>query len=203
MATWLTHLRVADAVSDFTDIKNKTLFFAGSIAPDSGMSADITHWCVGGDKCNCDAQGFFHKYLFKLDNFHSDFYLGYLVHLLTDILWHERKINPIKHLSNDEIKKIKAGWRSADESFLQRNSEFRPLIYLRDASGLERKWFDYYPEHMVKRLAEVVVNSSCSVNLSPYECDANIKEEINSFIFESSDYIFYKLDDLRGYYNIY
>jgi len=43
MATWLTHLRVAERVADQINISDRSLFFAGSIAPDSDMLSDISH----------------------------------------------------------------------------------------------------------------------------------------------------------------
>lgn len=39
MATWLTHLRVAERVADQINISDRGLFFAGSIAPDSEFIA--------------------------------------------------------------------------------------------------------------------------------------------------------------------
>jgi hypothetical protein len=119
MATWLTHLRVAERVSDPINISDKSSFFAGSIAPDSDTLSDISHWCANGDKTTCDAQGFYIKYI--SDSLHTedkDFYWGYYIHLLTDILWHEQKIVPLKHESKDTIRVIKQKWRNVDISSL-------------------------------------------------------------------------------------
>ena len=85
MATWLTHLRVAERVADQINISDRSLFFAGSIAPDSDTIPDISHWCTNADKTTCDAQGFYIKYI--PDSLHTedkDFYWGYYIHLLTD-----------------------------------------------------------------------------------------------------------------------
>ena len=61
MATWLTHLRVAERVADKINISDRSLFFAGSIAPDSDMFSDISHWCANGDKTTCDVNPTFGK----------------------------------------------------------------------------------------------------------------------------------------------
>lgn len=63
MATWLTHLRVAERVADKINISDRSLFFAGSIAPDSDMFSDISHWCANGDKTTCDVKGFYINYI--------------------------------------------------------------------------------------------------------------------------------------------
>ena len=63
MATWLTHLRVAERVSEQINISDRSLFFAGNIAPHSDTLSDISDWCANGDKTTCDVQGFYIKYI--------------------------------------------------------------------------------------------------------------------------------------------
>ena len=77
MATWLTHLRVSMKLITKIKISDHSLFIAGSIAPDTNISPDISHWCVNGDKTTCDVSGFYCKYISN-DSASSDFdfYLG-------------------------------------------------------------------------------------------------------------------------------
>ncbi len=131
MATWLTHLRVAEKMSNQINITDRSLFFAGSIAPDTDIPSDISHWCTSADKTTCDAHGFYIKYIsHNLQTEDKDFYYGYYIHLLTDILWHKQKITSIKNESKDKIKAIKQKWRNADLSFLADYKEFKPLDVL-------------------------------------------------------------------------
>ena len=141
MATWLTHLRIAEKVSAQINISDRSLFFAGSIAPDSDMPSDISHWCVNGDKTTCDVHGFYINCI--SDSLHvedKDFYWGYYVHLLTDILWHEQKIMRLKHESKAAIKAIKQKWRTADIGFLSDNRNFKPLIEMKYAMEYTSKY---------------------------------------------------------------
>jgi hypothetical protein len=189
MATWLTHLRVADAVSRNFNIQNKTLYFAGSIAPDTDISPDITHWCVHGDKTTCGIDGFYNKYLSVSDAVDWDFYLGYYVHLLTDVMWHTQKIKPITHCSVNYIKKIKDDWKSADNIFLSSNREYSPITYLMGSSELDKSWFDYYPVNKLKQMTDYIINFSANAIVCTGNLNLDFENEILRFINESSNYI--------------
>lgn len=54
MATWMTHLRVADRLYNRLKISDDALYFTGCIAPDANEPPDKTHWCVNGDKTTCN-----------------------------------------------------------------------------------------------------------------------------------------------------
>lgn len=86
MATCFTHLRVADMVANCLDIHNYPLFFVGSIAPDNAFSPFLSHWCVNGDKKTCATNRFYDEFIRNSYNKEDvDFYLGYYVHLCTDV----------------------------------------------------------------------------------------------------------------------
>ena len=198
MATWLTHLRVAEKVSNIIHILDKSLFFAGSIAPDSDMPSDISHWCTNGDKTTCDAQGFYIKYI--LDNHQTvdtNFYWGYYIHLLTDILWHKQKILPLKHESKDNIRAIKEKWRFVDNCFLATHSDFNPLNVMKSAmeqpSNYEKQWFDYYTASQVNNLVGGILNNLDVVEIQSR--DAIMETEIEQFIDECVGFIILKLKE--------
>ena len=69
MATWLTHLRISERLIDKINISDHSLFFAGSIAPDTDISPAISHWCIGSDKETCDVRDFYSKYILKKYHF--------------------------------------------------------------------------------------------------------------------------------------
>jgi hypothetical protein len=115
MATWLTHLRVSERLINKIKISDNSLFFAGSIAPDTDILPDTSHWCVHRDKTTCDVSNFYYKYVSNYATSSDfDFYLGYYVHLLTDVMWHKQKIAPLKVLDKAIIKNAKESWKSVD-----------------------------------------------------------------------------------------
>ena len=160
MATWLTHLRVADKIFDRFYFRNRSLFFVGCIAPDTVVPPDISHWCTNGDKTTCDTVRFYSKYL--EGRFHTadiDFYIGYYVHLLTDVSWHRQKIAPLKKYDRNVIRDVKSLWKDADYEFLSENRNFRPIMMISKAAGLEKKWFDYYSIDEISKLTKYIISS--------------------------------------------
>lgn len=201
MATWLTHLRISERVSDQINISDRSLFFAGSIAPDSDAPSDISHWCANGDKTTCDAQGFYISCI--SDSPHAedkDFYWGYYVHLLTDILWHEQKIVPLRHESKDAIKAIKQKWRTADIGFLSDNRIFEPLIKMKyemeHTNKYDKRWLDYYIAGQVKKLVGGILSSLDIAEATIQSKDAVMDREIEQFIDDCSEFVALKLKEV-------
>ena len=189
MATWLTHLRVAERVSDQIKISDRSLFFAGIIAPDSDTPSDISHWCTNADKTTCDAQGFYLKYISgSLHSGDKDFYWGYYIHLLTDILWHKKKIDPIKHESKDTKRAIKQKWRNVDMSFLADYRDFKPLTEMKYAIECTNKydkcWFDYYTDGQVKKLVGGILSNLNISKVEKQSKDSATEIEVEQFIDE-------------------
>ena len=109
MASWIVHLRVAEEILSYSDNLSPLEFTVGNIAPDSGVpnenwtaftpSTDISHFklAAGNDKKLTSnkklisTEKFISKYLpeNKLASYTCEqlsFYLGYLCHLMTDLL---------------------------------------------------------------------------------------------------------------------
>lgn len=99
MATWVTHLMVADAVRKHFPNLNKRGFCVGNIAPDCNVenedwtaftpSREITHWMRGEKKAASDCDAFCEEYILKRrEHIRSAeqyaFLLGYCSHLITD-----------------------------------------------------------------------------------------------------------------------
>lgn len=73
-------------VANCLDIHNYPLFLVGSIAPDNAFSPFLSHWCVNGDKKTCATNRFYDEFIRNSYNKEDvDFYLGYYVHLCTDV----------------------------------------------------------------------------------------------------------------------
>lgn len=160
MATWGVHMRIADYYIQNKLIKRPTLFVLGSVAPDCGYGVkdsfgeftpppEITHWAPGGIKVYCEYWKFRDEYLYpNIGKEDYEFYLGYYVHLLTDILWSTMMYLPTKILYADEyknnpefLKVIKVDWYDLDYKFLRDHPDFTPYQLLKR----NKKVKDYLP----------------------------------------------------------
>lgn len=125
MAGTATHLAVADRIYEMTGdrIKNPALFYSGNIAPDAIHSkpdykrsdkkrTHLTEDISGGDFQDPEKLLLFHLRVNSfIDNYYdpnddsSDFYLGYIVHLITDELFniHIRKLF-VRRMEKDGVK---------------------------------------------------------------------------------------------------
>lgn len=81
----------------------------------------------------------------------KSFYLGYYIHLLTDILWKEVIYRPTKEKYLSEFSseaelnsRIKADWGDIDHLFLRDNPNFRTLMIFRKITAIPNRYFDYY-----------------------------------------------------------
>jgi len=184
MATMLTHLRVADRLVDKLKIDDGARFFLGVIAPDDGAQPDVTHWCVNGDKTTCDCDGYYDKYIKNNgENSEKDYFIGYYIHLRTDVLWHTLMIEPIRRLSPGEIRTIKRTWNAADRFFMENHPDFRPAAVLRDSGRIENGVVKYADDARIDAADVQDVDSQIErfVGLCEEECflwlDAGIERK--------------------------
>ena len=99
MATWITHLMIADGVLERIPNLDRHGFCVGNIAPDCNVenedwtaftpSREVTHWMQGERKKASDCDAFCNEYILKRkDKIKSAeeyaFLLGYYSHLITD-----------------------------------------------------------------------------------------------------------------------
>lgn len=144
MATWMVHLRVADRFLDRVEKERREEFLVGSVAPDCGYGSkdsfsgfipptSTTHWTPTGRKNDIDIDRFFDTYLKNADCWgDAAFYLGYLIHLLTDIKWGMGMYLPTKIKYREQYKQnpeflleIKKDWNDLDYRFIAENPDFR------------------------------------------------------------------------------
>lgn len=160
MATWIVHLRIADEYIKRGLIPYKKEFSLGSVAPDCGYGEkdscgdfspppDVTHWAPGGIKMYCEYWKFASAYL-QNKKHDSDyfFYLGYYIHLITDMMWSIMVYNPSVEKYKEEfrrdpgfLKTIKVDWYDLDYKFLRDNPSFIPYKYIKNAGNVP----DYLP----------------------------------------------------------
>lgn len=117
MATWITHLMIADrVVAEIPDLDRRG-FCVGNIAPDCNVEnedwsafippREVTHWMQGERKMASDCEGFYEEYLVRRSTKiqsgeHRAFLMGYYAHLLTDAAFQ-------KFIRDEEL--VAAAWR--------------------------------------------------------------------------------------------
>lgn len=136
MATWITHLMVADSVLQKLPWLDRRGFCVGNIAPDCNIenddwtsftpSREVTHWMSGTKKAGGDAERFLEEYVIKrMDKVRSNeefsFLLGYYSHLVTDAEYQRMTRDP---------ERVSEVWKRIDAD---------PEISAR-ALGMERSW---------------------------------------------------------------
>lgn len=171
MATWMVHLRIADYFLNTMPWLNASEFVAGSVAPDCGYGKkdsfgdfnpppSVTHWSPTGRKCDCRYKDFFNKYIKNkpLDKIRS-FYLGYYVHLVTDIMWSSRMYLPTLQIYKTEyaknpefLKVIKEDWYDLDHKFLRSHADFYPFRILEQKTSV----YDYLPYYEKGQLTKQI-----------------------------------------------
>ena len=165
MASWMVHLRIADRLLDKIPDLAPIEFIMGSIAPDSGVpnadgSAFTPCRAVSHFKEESYAEGpevFTAKYFSQSQrqDYSSGtygFYLGYLTHLMTDILWSNQILHPTldKYAKEDApdrkefIRQIKEDWYDLDFKYLRDHPGFRAFRVYLGAVGFRNTFMEEF-----------------------------------------------------------
>ena len=165
MASWMVHLRIADKLLDKIPGLSPTEFIVGNIAPDSGVpNADwsafspptkISHFKT--DSGDAGPEIFAAKYWTEekrngYRNRETSFFLGYLIHLLTDVAWVEKIYSPSKVkfadlLASDPdnfIWKMKEDWYDLDFKYLRDHPGFRAFRIYHQAVGFPNDFMEEF-----------------------------------------------------------
>ena len=169
MASWIVHLRVAQAVMERVAALCPQEFVVGNIAPDSGVpnadwsafspSKDISHFYVrdARGKHAISPELFAERYLSqaqlcRYDARQRSFYLGYFCHLMTDVYW----TNDIFACSvrADEaayradpsatVWKWKKDWYDLDFLYLRDHPDFEAFALYAQATNFENVYMDEF-----------------------------------------------------------
>ncbi len=170
MATWGVHLRVARKFMKKIDKTHWREFIIGSVAPDCGYGAKdsfgefvppprVTHWSPSGMKRDCRYKDFFNTYMTGEKNDDYWFYLGYYIHLMTDIMWSVTMYMPTRvryareYEENKEfLKVIKQDWNDIDVMYLRKLEEHPSYDIIRGAGEIK----DYLPYYEKGQLTKQV-----------------------------------------------
>ena len=134
MATWITHLMIADSVLQHFPSLDRRSFCVGNIAPDCNVenedwtaftpSREVTHWMQGERKKASDCDDFYEQYIAKRRIQSPEeyaFLMGYYAHLITDAAFQK--------MIRDEDR-VKAVWKRIKE-----NEDLRQR-----SKGMEETW---------------------------------------------------------------
>ena len=165
MASWMVHLRIADKLLDKIPSLSPVDFIVGNIAPDSGVpnadwseftpNTNISHF--KGEQNIAVPERFAEKYFSlsqqaQYNERQYAFYLGYLTHLITDVLWVRDIYNPSKvkfqALRKTEGKnfiwRIKEDWYDLDFKYLRDHPGFRAFRAYLGAVGYENTFMEEF-----------------------------------------------------------
>ncbi|MBQ8813284.1 MAG: zinc dependent phospholipase C family protein [Lachnospiraceae bacterium] len=169
MASWMVHLRVADALLDKFNGLTETAFVVGNIAPDSGVPTpdgrayvpdkNTSHFKRPDKtgKTEISPEAFADQYFTKemragYNRKQYSFYLGYYVHLLTDVLWKQEVWYPAVNAyraayeadPQEMIRKWKRDWYDLDFRYLREHPDFRAFQIYEQAIGFENGYLDIF-----------------------------------------------------------
>lgn len=178
MATWMVHLRIADAILAHIPNIEHTSFLLGNIAPDSGVPSedwsvytpdkDTSHFQEGGV---IYPERFLRKYMTKeqwsgYDAVKKAFYLGYYTHLLSDCLWREKIYAPAMeqfgNLELDErrevVWKFKKDWYDLDHLYLKKHPAFAGFLEYEKAGNLHNTFMEEFSEEAFENRHAYIVD---------------------------------------------
>lgn len=199
MATWGVHLRVATLFLSKIDKKHHREFVIGSVAPDCGYGEKdsfgeftpppkVTHWSPSGMKRDCRYKDFYNTYLTGEKNDDYWFYLGYYVHLMTDIMWSVTMYMPTrikyagKYAENPEfLKVIKKDWNDIDAVHLKRLHNTPSFDILKNAGDI-KDYLTYYEKDQLTIQVKFIVNY-----YENYKCD------------EDRDYLYTQPEEIKNF----
>lgn len=212
MATWITHLRIAENFIKEGLVPDNyiTEFIEGSVAPDCGYGQkdsfsgfnpppSVTHFSPDGTKVFCDYKGFYDAYL---NNRTRDaayyFYLGYYIHLICDALWSTVIFLPAtlkyKTKSDEFVNTLKKDWYDIDFKYLKENPDFTPYKVLCGVDTIPQ-YLPYYDENQltvqIKCIADYYKDSTEHATDRVYTYLT--PDEITEFVALATDLIKYKL----------
>lgn len=215
MASWMVHLRIADKLLNEIFNLSSTEFVVGNIAPDSGIpNKDWSAFTPSGDVSHfktTDADGLkdihLNEYVEqfftveqrkKYNSKQKSFYLGYLTHLLTDIMWANIIVRPcidkFKYLYDkgqaEWIWTLKKDWYDLDFLYIKKNPNFRAFSIYKNTIGFNNDFMDFFSGDAFENRRKYITDFySCERDNLKREYTYLKEEEMDRFVDESAEKI--------------
>lgn len=172
MASWMIHLRVADALLDEFAKTAPEAFVAGSLAPDCGRpvpgggyrpAKSVTHF----RRCSGYAADAFYISGVTYRKEHREFYMGYYAHLVTDTLWNRLVNHPVRWnfgayaadygSLREFLRAFHDDWYREDFRYLREHPDFRAFRILETMGPFPNRQLCFYgKDDLTRRFAEIV-----------------------------------------------
>lgn len=215
MASWIVHLRITDKLLDQISGLSPAEFVFGNIAPDSGIpnedwssftpSGDISHFKTTDDDGLKDIhvdkyveQYFSAEQRGKYNNNQKSFYIGYLSHLLTDMLWANGIVRPsidrFRSLYDEDRKTwiwtLKKDWYDLDFLYIKKNPDFRAFSIYKNAVGFRNEYMNFFSDDAFESRREYILGFYSGERENLERKYVYLKEEeMDRFVDESTDKI--------------
>ena len=163
MASWMVHLRVADRLLERWPDLDAEAFVLGNIAPDSGVPNEdwsrfeppktVSHFKTEPDGPASFCAEYFNETINrKYSRREYAFFLGYYVHLLTDVEWVNEVFAPLLRSHPDEaaadkdglIRAAKEDWYDLDFLYLEQHPDFRAFSVYENAADLDNVFMEIF-----------------------------------------------------------
>lgn len=221
MASWMVHLRIADKLLDRIPGLAPIEFIVGNMAPDSGVpnadwssfspSTKVSHFKAGSSKAGPGifaAKYFTAAQQMEYTEQQYAFYLGYLCHLLTDVLWSEQIATPsFRRFIGGEppyqgpmVEKIKDDWYDLDFKYLRDHPGFRAFRAYLGAVGFVNEFMDEFSSDAFDNRRQYITSFYLEENDHidrdyPYLTEV----EMNAFVDTAAEKIFNQLPTYTEY----
>ena len=183
MASWIIHLRVAQAVFEKYPVLKNREFVVGNIAPDSGVptpdgkeyipSGELTHFRYVDENGlkQFDERLYMNVYLTpeKVKSYAMDalsFHIAYAVHLTTDRMWEEhvqkkaeKRFSTLLNEDREAFRTmIRHDWYDKDFLYLRNHPDFEAYRIFKDSSGFKNTYVEFYSEDAVESRKEYILS---------------------------------------------
>lgn len=140
---------------------------------------------------------------FSKENDRLSFYIGYYIHLLTDVLWVKKIANRIHEKWSDKFQEdpnfiweVKNDWYDLDHLFLKKNPNFRSFQLFREIQSLNNIYLDYYSnDAFTKQISYITGFYSEEHNNLVREYTYLAEDEMDNFVQEATKRIIEDLKD--------
>lgn len=205
MATWVTHFRIAEELIKRGLPVSELDFLVGNIGPDCGLANEdgkftppkrVTHFMDGRE---IQAELFFQQY--KLNNLDitppkGSYYLGYYVHLMTDVEW--IKLTKVKKMEKvhqtiidtpEYSQMVKRDWYWLDFKYLLEHPNHMFWTVFQNIQHYQEH-LPFFPGGQTFQQIQNITYFYCNTNVpKDYEPIYMTESEVDDFVQETANMI--------------